>query len=154
MARPVAAPQAAEDRQSASDALRHAVEGEHTTSELRHCLTRAESAARGGASAEENTLLRRAADLLLRREPGVGVSAPPAPPPRGGRISRTGRIGRTGKSPAGQAAEAVADLLDTLERRRGRLRPGEEQRLVAQLQARSREAGPWLTRQQRRQVTS
>jgi len=151
VARPVAAPQAAEDRQSAFGALRQAVEGEHTTSELRHCLTRAESAARGGASAEENTLLRRAADLLLRRERGVGVSVPPAPPPRRGRISRAGR---TGKSPSGQAAEAVADLLDTLERRRGRLRPGEQRRLVVQLQARAGEAGPWLTRQQRRQVTS
>ncbi|MFD4415653.1 competence protein CoiA family protein [Streptomyces sp. NPDC058476] len=150
-ARPVAAPQAAEDRNAAFDALRMAVEGEHTTSELRHCLTHAEAAARGGASAEENTLLRRAADLLLRRERGVGVSAPPPPAPRRGRLTRAGR---TGKSRAGQAAEAVADILDILERRRGRLHPGELRRLVTQLQDKVREAGPWLTRQQRRQVTS
>ncbi|QDN54155.1 competence protein CoiA family protein [Streptomyces sp. S1D4-20] len=150
VARPVAAPQAADDRRAAFDALRTAVEDERSSSELRHCLTHAEVAARDGASAEENTLLRCAADLLLRRERGVGVSAPPTPALRRGRVSRTGR---TGKSSAGQAAEAVADLLDALDRRRGRLRFGEQQRLVAQLQARAREAGPWLTRQQRRQIT-
>ncbi|MDX2935580.1 hypothetical protein [Streptomyces ipomoeae] len=150
-ARPVAAPQAADDRHAVFDALRTAVQGEHTTSELRHCLTQAEAAARGGASAEENELLRRAADLLLARERGVGVSAPPAPPPRRGRISRAGRAGR---SRAGQAAEAVADLLDALDRRRGHLRPGEQQRLVAQLKDKAEEAGPWLTRQQRKRITA
>ncbi|MFE2696961.1 flagellar biosynthesis protein FlhF [Streptomyces mirabilis] len=69
-------------------------------------------------------------------------------------MGRVSRAGRTGKSSAGQAAEAVADLLDALDRRRGRMRFGEHQRLVAQLQARGREAGPWLTRQQRRQITA
>ncbi|WP_328373617.1 competence protein CoiA family protein (plasmid) [Streptomyces sp. NBC_00445] len=151
VARPVAAPQAAEDRHAAFDALREAVEGERSTSDVRHCLAHAEAAVLGGASAQENDLLRRAADLLLRRVRGVGVSAPPAPAPRRGRVSRAGR---TGKSSAGQAAEAVADLLDALGRRRGRLRPGEQQRLVAQLQERAREAGPWLTRQQRKQITA
>ncbi|MFJ5157067.1 hypothetical protein ACIQCF_37155 [Streptomyces sp. NPDC088353] len=147
--RPVAAPQAADDRREVFVALRKAVEGEHTTSALRHCLTQAEAAARSGASAEENDLLRRAADLLLARERGVGVSAPSSPTPRRGRVSRAGR---TGQSRAGQAAEAVADLLDTLERRRGHLRPGEQQRLVAQLKDKAEEAGPWLTRQQRSRI--
>ncbi|MEU2779679.1 competence protein CoiA family protein [Streptomyces sp. NPDC007162] len=147
--RPVAAPQATGDRSQAFAALRKAVEGERTFSELRHFLTQAEAAARGGASAEENQLLRRAADLLLAKERGVGISAPSAPPPRRGGVSRAGR---TGRSRAGQAAEAVADLLDTLDRRNGRLHPGELRRLVAQLKARAEEAGPWLTRQQRRQI--
>jgi hypothetical protein len=147
----VAAPQAADDRHNVFAALRKAVEGEHTTSALRHCLTQAESSARGGASAEENELLRRAADLLLARERGVGVSAPPSPAPRRGNISRAGR---TGRSRAGQAAEAVADLLDTLDRRRGHLRPGEQQHLVAQLKDKAEEAGPWLTRQQRRRIST
>ncbi|MGW6144434.1 hypothetical protein [Streptomyces sp. NPDC055140] len=148
---PVAAPQAPDDRQQAFSALCKAVEGEHTSSELRHCLTRAETATCGGASAEENALLRRAADLLLRRERGVGVSAPPAPPSRRGRVVRTQRLG---KSRAGQAAEAVADLLDTLDRRRAHLRPGEQQRLVTQLQDKARVAEPWLTRTQRKQITA
>ncbi|MFJ9893478.1 hypothetical protein ACIQPR_09100 [Streptomyces sp. NPDC091280] len=64
------------------DALRTAVESEHSTSELRHHLTHAEAAAHGGATAQENALLRRAADLLLRRDRGVGASTP-SPPPRG-----------------------------------------------------------------------
>ncbi|MFF3584953.1 hypothetical protein [Streptomyces mirabilis] len=55
----------------------------------------------------------------------MGVSAPPTPAPRRGRVSRAGR---TRKSSAGQAAEAVANLLDALDRRRGRLRSGEQQR--------------------------
>lgn len=149
--RPVAAPQAADDRHDVFAALRKAVEDEHTTTALRHCLTQAEAAARGGTSAEENELLRRAADLLLARERGVGVSAPPSPAPRRGGISRAGR---TDRSRAGQAAEAVADLLDTLERRRGHLRPGEQQRLVAQVKDKAEEAGPWLTRQQRRRISA
>ncbi|MEH0525726.1 hypothetical protein QBA38_43730 [Streptomyces stelliscabiei] len=120
-------------------ALRKAVEGQHNTRALRHCLTHAEAAARGGASAEENDLLRRAADLLLARESGVGLSAPPSLAPRRGRPSRAGR---TGQSRAGQATETVADLLDTLERRRGHLRPGEQQRLVAQLKDKPRRPGP------------
>lgn len=149
--RPVAAPQAPDDRQAAFDALRTAVEGEHSTSELRHHLTHAEAAAHGGASAEENALLRRAADLLLRQERGVGVSAPPPGPPGRGRLVRAGR---GGKSSAGRAAEAVADLLDVLDRRRGHLGPGEQERLVTRLQDQARAAEPWLTRVQRRQVTA
>ncbi|MGW1362945.1 hypothetical protein ACWCQP_36755 [Streptomyces chartreusis] len=147
-ARPVAAPQTADDRDAALDALRTAVDGEPSTSQLRHCLTHADAATRGGASAEENGLLRRAADLLLARERGVGLSAPPAAPPR----HRVSRGGRAGSSPAGKAAEAVADLLDVLDRRRGHLPAGEQQRLVTQLRDKAEAAGPWLTRQQRRRI--
>ncbi|MFF7953978.1 competence protein CoiA family protein [Streptomyces griseorubiginosus] len=150
-ARPVAAPHTADDRHTAVDALRKAVEDEISTSRLRHCLTHAEAATRGGASAEENELLRRAADLLLARERGVGVSPPSTPPPRRGRVSRGGR---SGASPAGKAAEAVTDLLDTLDRRRGHLPSAEQQRLVTQLQAKAATAGPWLTRHQRRRIAA
>ncbi|WP_435059657.1 competence protein CoiA family protein [Streptomyces sp. bgisy060] len=150
-ARPVAAPQTADDRHAAFDALRKAVDDELSTSKLRHCLTHAEAVTRGGASAEENELLRRAADLLLARDRGVGVSPPSPPPPRRSRVSRGGR---TGASPAGKAAEAVADLLDALDRRRGHLHPDEQQRLVTQLQDQADTAGPWLTRAQRRRIAA
>lgn len=86
--RPVAV-QAADDRHDVFAALRKTVEGEHTTTALRHCLTQAEAAARGGASAEKND-----ADLLLARERGVGVSAALSPAPRRGGISRAGRTER------------------------------------------------------------
>ncbi|MFD5079502.1 competence protein CoiA family protein [Streptomyces sp. NPDC058371] len=148
--RPVAAPQAPDDRPAAFDALRKVIEDQHfTSSTLRHCLAHAEALTHGGASAEENDLLRHAADLLLAKDRGVG--APPVAAPRRGRVSRAGR---TSRSPAGQAAEAVADLLDTLDRRRTHLRPGEQQRLVARLQERAGQAGSWLTRQQRRQISA
>ncbi|MEW2570161.1 competence protein CoiA family protein [Streptomyces sp. NPDC047070] len=144
-ARPVAAPQGADDRQSAFDSLRRAVEDERSTSEVRHRLTRVERAVHGGASAEEDTLLRAGADLLLRRERGVGASAPPASAARP-------RRGRSGSSAAGRAVEAVGDLLNTLQRRRGRMRAEEMQQLVARLQDQAQTAGPWLTRDQRRQI--
>ncbi|MEU1407980.1 hypothetical protein ABZ471_37640 [Streptomyces sp. NPDC005728] len=155
-ARPVAAVQTHDDRAEAFAALQQAVETDQSVRELRHCLTRAEAAVRGGASAVENELLRRATDLLLRKERGVGVSAPPASSPRR-RLSRPEpRPARTGSAAAGEArraAEAVADLLDALDRRRGHFFPGEQQRLVAQLEVKARQADPWLTARQRKQIT-
>jgi hypothetical protein len=97
--RPVAAPQAADDRHDVFAALRRAVEGEHTTTALRHCLTQAEAAARGGTSAEENELLRSAADLLLARERGVGVSAAPSPVPGARAGAVRGRRPRRSRPP-------------------------------------------------------
>lgn len=93
-ARPVAAPQTADDRPTAVDALRKAVEDQLSTSRLRHCLTQAEAATRGGASAEENELLRRAADLLLARERGVGVSPRPLPRLGGAACHGAGAVAR------------------------------------------------------------
>ncbi|MFE7029097.1 hypothetical protein ACFU9Y_02225 [Streptomyces sp. NPDC057621] len=151
VARPVAVPQAADDRQGAFDALRRAVEDERSTSEVRHCLTRAERAVHGGASAEENTLLRLGADLILRRERGVGAGPPPAAAAR----ARGGRLrGGRSNSAAGRAAEAVGDLLDALERRRGHMQAEEMRQLVARLQDQAQTAGPWLTRHQRRQINA
>ncbi|RNG21618.1 competence protein CoiA family protein, partial [Streptomyces botrytidirepellens] len=88
VARPVATPQAHDDRVAALAALQKAIEADRSVSELRHHLTHAEAAVNGGASAAENELLRRATDLLLRKERGVGVSPPPAPARRRGRLSR------------------------------------------------------------------
>ncbi len=157
VARPVAAPQAHEDRVAASAALQQAIEADRSVSELRHHLTHAEAAVNGGASAAENELLRRATDLLLRKERGVGVSPPPAPARRR-RLSRPeprpARARSTAAGGARQAAEAVADLLDALDRRRGRLTPGEQQRLVARLTDKARQAEPWLTGGQRRKITA
>lgn len=57
-------------------------------------------------------------------------------------------------TPRRRRAALVADLLDTLERRRGQLHPGEQQRLVAQLKDKAEEAGFWLTRQQRGRISA
>ncbi|MER6354648.1 hypothetical protein ABT186_23220 [Streptomyces sp. NPDC001634] len=155
-ARPVAAVQAHEDRAVAFAALQQAVETDRSVRELRHCLTRAEATVRGGASAVENELLRRATDLLLRKDRGVGVSAPP-PPARRGRLSRPqprpAKTGSTATGEAQRAAEAVTDLLDALDRRRGHFLLGEQQRLVAQLENKARHAEPWLTGRQRKKIT-
>ncbi|MEU8470171.1 hypothetical protein AB0F30_20015 [Streptomyces sp. NPDC029006] len=153
-ARPVAAFQAREDRTQAFAALRQAIEQGRSASALRHCLTHAEATAHGGASAEENELLRQAADLLLRTERGVGVSAPPTSSSRQrGRLSpRDPRPARSTASPGRKAAEAVADLLDTLDRRRGDFHPGEQQRLVARLGDKARQAAPWLTPSMRKKI--
>ncbi|MFF9158254.1 competence protein CoiA family protein [Streptomyces sp. NPDC014846] len=156
--RPVAAFQARDDRTEAFTALQQAIEqggGGRSSSVLRHCLTHAEAAARGGASAEENELLRRAADLLLRTERGVGASAPPASTNRQpGRLSpRAPRTAKSSASPGRKAAEAVTELLDTLNRRRGHFLPGEQQRLVARLQDKAGPATPYLSKRIREQVT-
>ncbi|MEF3117556.1 competence protein CoiA family protein [Streptomyces chrestomyceticus] len=157
-ARPVAAPQAHEDRAAVFAALQQTVEADRGVSELRRFLTHAESAVHGGASAEENDLLRRATDLLLRKERGVGVSAPRAAARRRGRRARqAARPTGTAVAPVGgarQAAEAVADLLDVLERRRAHLTPGEQKRLVAQLTDKARKADLWLTGRQRKKITA
>ncbi|WFB05606.1 hypothetical protein LRS74_00155 [Streptomyces sp. LX-29] len=87
-ARPVAAPQAHDARAAAFAALQQAAEQDRSVRELRHCLTHAEAAEAGGASAEEDELLRRATDLLLRKERGVGVSPPPTPARRRSHPSR------------------------------------------------------------------
>ncbi|WP_143079253.1 hypothetical protein [Streptomyces monashensis] len=77
----MAAVQAGDDRTEASAALQQAVEQDRPTSTLRHCLTHAEAAAHDGASTEENALLRRATDLLLRKDwHRSGASQPPGRP--------------------------------------------------------------------------
>ncbi|MFF3337878.1 competence protein CoiA family protein [Streptomyces flavidovirens] len=159
---PVAAPQAEDDRESAFADLQQAVDHDHGGSELRHCLTRAETVTHGGASAEENALLRRAGDLMLRKERGVGLSTPPAPAITQHRASRAAR--RVSPTPAAaaatvkrgsrQAAKAAADLLDALDRRRDHLTPAEQQRLVTLLAEKAQKAGRWLTAEQGAKVTA
>jgi hypothetical protein len=156
VARPVAAVQARDARADVFAALQEAVEEDRGVSALRHCLTQAEAAVHGGASAAENELLRRATDLLLRKDRGVGVSAPPpsAARRRGRPSPRELRPARTTASSGSKAADAVADLLNTLDRRRGRFLPGEQQRLVARLEDKARQAGPWLTSRTRMKITA
>lgn len=159
-ARPVAAPQAQEDRNQAFAALQRAVDDGRGLSELRHCLNLAEATAHGGATAAENALLRAAGDMLLRLERGVGVSAPAVPSRRRGRQGERSAPPGAPVAPAvkkagsRQAAQAVSDLLDSLNRRRGRLTPAAQLRLVNQLTARAQEAGNWLTSSQRAGVAA
>ncbi|WP_143076829.1 competence protein CoiA family protein [Streptomyces sp. MUSC 14] len=154
--RPVAAVHARDDRAEAFTALQQAVDDDRPATALRHCLTHAEATAQDGASAEENALLRRATDLLLRKDRGVGLNAPPPSPDRQpGRLSpRNPRPVKNPQNPKLTAAEAVFDLLDTLDRRRDHFLPGEQQRLVTQLEDKARQAGPWISRRTRKQITA
>ncbi|MEW2260326.1 hypothetical protein [Streptomyces sp. NPDC047869] len=153
----VAAFRARDDRVEAFDALAQAIEQGRPASALRQCLTHAWAAASGGVGAEENTLLRRAADLLLRSERGVGVSAPPTSsrrkrgqlPPR----SPNNRApARSSASPGRTAADAVTDLLHTLDRRRGHFTLGEQRRLLTRLEDRARLAAPWISGRVRERI--
>ncbi|MGC9500905.1 hypothetical protein [Streptomyces sp. WG7] len=68
-----------QDRDSVMAALQQAVSVGRSRTEIRHWLNQAEEVTRGGATAEENDLIRAAADALLRLERGVGVSTPRKP---------------------------------------------------------------------------
>ncbi|MGW7673960.1 hypothetical protein ACWGJX_43925 [Streptomyces sp. NPDC054775] len=60
-------------------ALKETVSNGRSRTEIRRWLNRAEEVTHGGATAEENTLIRAAADALLRLERAVGVPTPREP---------------------------------------------------------------------------
>ncbi|MGJ5763128.1 competence protein CoiA family protein [Streptomyces galbus] len=68
-----------QDRDAVMTALEQAVSEGRSRMEIRRWLDRAEEVTRGGATAEENDLIRAGADALLRLERGVGVPTPREP---------------------------------------------------------------------------
>ena len=68
-----------QDRDTVMAALQQAVTDGRSRTEIRRWLNRAEEVAHGGATAEENDLIRAAADALLRLERAVGVPTPREP---------------------------------------------------------------------------
>jgi hypothetical protein len=60
-------------------ALQQAVSGGRSRTEICRWLNRAEEATRGGATAQENDLIRTAVDALLRLERAVGLPTPREP---------------------------------------------------------------------------
>lgn len=75
----VAVPDTPADRTELAKALREALAGHASVTPLQRCLDRLEEAARQGATAEENELIRQASDVLLRLRRGVGAPAPAWP---------------------------------------------------------------------------
>ncbi|MFH8485316.1 hypothetical protein [Streptomyces longisporoflavus] len=68
-----------QDRDAAMAALAQAVGDGRSRTEIRRWLNRAEEVTHGGATAEENALIRAATDVLLRLERAVGVPTPREP---------------------------------------------------------------------------
>lgn len=68
-----------QDRTAVMAALEQAVTDGRSRTEIRRGLDRTEEATRGGATAEENGLIRAAADALLRLERAVGLPTPREP---------------------------------------------------------------------------
>ncbi|GAA4703974.1 hypothetical protein [Streptomyces youssoufiensis] len=68
-----------QDRVAVMAALKEAVSDRRSRTEIRRWLSRAEEVTHGGATAEENDLIRAAADALLMLERGVGVPTPRKP---------------------------------------------------------------------------
>ncbi|MEU2625177.1 competence protein CoiA family protein [Streptomyces sp. NPDC007157] len=67
------------DRADVMTALEQAISDGRSRAEIRRWLNRAEEVTHGGSTAEENTLIRAAADALLRLERAVGVPTPREP---------------------------------------------------------------------------
>ncbi len=67
------------DRADVMAALERAVNDGRSRTEIRRWLDRAEEATHGGATAEENGLIREAVDALLRLERAVGLPTPREP---------------------------------------------------------------------------
>ncbi|MFI6063182.1 hypothetical protein [Streptomyces sp. NPDC051286] len=129
--------QPSQDRMAVMAALDDAVAAARSVTEIRRWLNRAEAALRSGATAQENDLMRRAGDLLLRLERGVGAPTPREP----NLLERT-------------ALKTVERLLRELDRHKGRgfqtIAPRQRRQLIHA----SEQAGQWLTDQQRSKVAS
>lgn len=67
------------DRADVMASLEQAVSDGRSRTEIRRWLNRAEEVTRGGATAEENGLIRAATDALLRLERAVGLPTPREP---------------------------------------------------------------------------
>ncbi|MFH8738896.1 hypothetical protein [Streptomyces sp. NPDC017964] len=124
-----------QDRAAVMAHLDQAVSDGRSRMEIRRWLNRAEEVTRGGATAEENTLIRAAGDALLRLERAVGL-----PTPREPTLSER------------KALQKVKRLLGDLARQKSRgirtIAPHQRN----QLEKTAKQASPWLTAEQRAQV--
>ncbi|GAA3476181.1 hypothetical protein [Streptomyces yanii] len=129
--------QPSQDRVTVMEALDEAVTVGRSVTEIRRWLNRAEAALHGGATAQENDLMRRAGDLLLRLERGVGAPTPREPD----RLER-------------RALKTVGRLLRELDLQKGRGIQTVTPRQRGQLEQASEQAGQWLSDQQRSKIAS
>lgn len=124
-----------EDRATVMAALEQAVSDGRSRTEIRRWLNRAEEVTHGGATAEENDLIRAAVDALLRLERAVGL-----PTPREPNLYER------------RALQKVERLLGDLARQKGRGIRTVTPRQRHQLAQASQQASAWLTDDQRSQV--
>ncbi|WP_333750119.1 hypothetical protein [Streptomyces sp. IBSBF 2394] len=123
-----------QDRDAVMAALEEAVSDGRSRTEIRRWLNRAEEVTHGGATAEENDLIRKAADSLLRLERGVGVPTPREP-----------------TFQERKALQNVERLLQVLAQHKAH-GMGVTLRQLNQLAKAARQASAWLTDEQRLQV--
>ncbi|WP_432066252.1 hypothetical protein [Streptomyces sp. C10-9-1] len=124
-----------EDRAAVMAALEQAVNDGRSQTEIRRWLNRAEEVTHGGATAEENGLIRAALDALLRLERAVGV-----PTPREPTFNER------------KALKKVERLLGDLAQQKARGVRGIAARQRNQLTQAAQQASSWLTDHQRSQV--
>lgn len=121
-----------EDRAAVMAALEEAVNDGRSRTEIRRWLNRAEAVTHGGATAEENNLIRASVDALLRLERGVGL-----PTPREPNLYER------------RALKAVERLLGELARQQNRGIRTITPRQRHQLGQAAKQASAWLTDDQR-----
>ncbi|MGI5485064.1 hypothetical protein [Streptomyces lavendofoliae] len=124
-----------QDRAAVMEALGQAVGDGRSRTEIRRWLNRAEEVTHGGATAEENDLIRAAVVALLRLERAVGVPTPREPT----FIER-------------KALKKVERLLGDLAQQKARGVRGIAARQRNQLTQAAQQASAWLTVDQRAQV--
>ncbi|WP_455356923.1 hypothetical protein [Streptomyces sp. SYSU K217416] len=124
-----------EDRAAVMAALEQAVDDGRSRTEIRRWLNRAEEVTHGGATAEENDLIRAAVDALLRLERAVGLPTPREP-----------------TFYERKALQKVERLLGDLAQQRACGVRGITPRQRNQLTQAVQQASPWLTDAQRSQV--
>ncbi|WP_331734786.1 competence protein CoiA family protein [Streptomyces sp. NBC_00887] len=125
----------ADDRAAVITALGKAVDDGRSRTEIRRWLNRAEEVTHGGATAEENGLIRAAVDVLLRLERAVSLP--------------------TQREPSFQerkALEKVTRLLGSFTQQKDRGIRAITSRQRRQLEQAAQQASDWLTADQRSQV--
>ncbi|MGY1503737.1 hypothetical protein ACW4TU_45500 (plasmid) [Streptomyces sp. QTS52] len=123
------------DRAAVMVALEQAVSDGRSRKEIRHWLNQAEEVTHGGATADENALIRAATDALLRLERAVGMPTPREP-----------------TFQERKALQKVQRLLGDLAEQKRRRFPAVTLHQRRQLAQAAEQASAWLTDAQRSQV--
>ncbi|MGW7647097.1 hypothetical protein [Streptomyces bobili] len=123
------------DRAAVMAALEQAVSDGRSRTEIRRWLNQAEEVTHGGATADENGLIRAAVDALLRLERAVGLPTPPEP-----------------TFQERKALQKVQRLLGDLAEQQRRRFPAVTPHQRRQLAQAAEQASAWLTDTQRSQV--